>query len=165
MNTSAVYPSSNEESSNADWTKNSLKSVKKPPKRNLEEELVWKTAKLQISKPSLAPWTSTPRFWNPESWGFSLLNPKTNTGWVSSILKVSPICPNLPQFLAVSPLNWHTSIIRWVFIIVRSLYCRHRIIIWSQRLDVIKKRESDESSKSNRRGFARTGNVCFRKRR
>ena len=135
MNTSAVYPSSNEEGNAGDWEKLwTLLKVWTPQKSSTPEEPGSLNRKTSTSRPSLEPQ-------NPDSGilkvGFSFEPLKKR---VVSANNGSRICPNLPQFLAVSTRNLHTILIWWSFIIIWSLYDHHRIIIWSQRLDVIKKK-------------------------
>ena len=90
---------------------------------------------------NLRTWVSEP----PQNLKTQSLEPQpqillgTQEWWIP-VPRIPDLPKNLPQFLAVSPLNLHTIII-WSFIIIWSLYNHHRIIIWSQRLDVLKMEE------------------------
>ena len=142
----------------------SLESVNSPKIFNPRRTWVFEPQNFDLKT---QPWTSKPWFWHPESWILFGASQKR----VVSANDGSRICPNLPQFLAVSTRNLHTIVIWWSFIIIWSLYDHHRIIIWSQRLDVIKKKGRrwifkiyfsplgfDEASRE-------VENVCFQKQR
>ena len=117
---------------------------------------MWTSQKKNLGLWTAKTSTSKPSALNLNNPGFSVepqnLKPGSHENWIldSGTLKAGSAKTLDPEFAQTCPNFWlcHIwiiciqSIIWWSFIIIIWLLCdHHRIIIWSQRLDVIKREE------------------------
>ena len=131
--------------------------------KNLRRTWVFEPQNFKNLKTQTSALNLNPRFWNSKSWILFGKREKKPKLWIQNLPKPAPISGCVTSELFAY--NHHMMI---VHMIIWSLYNHHRIIIWSQRLDVMRKKGGAESSKYVAcllRGFAESRNVCFRKQR